>query len=44
LGTRGEQFGLTDAAATLDSLRLNDPEVGPDKPKELAAARAVLVK
>jgi hypothetical protein len=29
---------------TLDSLRLKCPEVGPDKLKELAAARAALVK
>jgi hypothetical protein len=29
---------------TLDSLHLKYPEVGPDKLKELAAARAALVK
>jgi len=29
---------------TLDSLHLEYPEVGPDKLKELAAARAALVK
>jgi hypothetical protein len=29
---------------TLDSLDLKYPEVGPDKLKELAAARAALVK
>jgi hypothetical protein len=29
---------------TLDSLRLKYPEIGPDKLKELAAARAALVK
>jgi hypothetical protein len=29
---------------TLDSLNLTYPEVGPDKLKELAAARAALVK
>jgi hypothetical protein len=29
---------------TLDSLHLKSPEVGPDKLKELAAARAALVK
>jgi hypothetical protein len=29
---------------TLDSLHLKHPEVGPDKLKELAAARAALVK
>jgi hypothetical protein len=39
--------GVVVAAAiiqTLDSLHLKDPEVGPDKLKELAAARAGLVK
>jgi hypothetical protein len=29
---------------TLDSLHLKYPEVGPDKLKELAAAKAALVK
>lgn len=35
---------VTALIQTLDSLDLKYPEVGPDKLKELAAARAALVK